>query len=113
MHDDVGESIVDDVGMSIVIPPLTEKELDAQIRELAQLLGWTTYHTWRSLHSEAGYPDLTLVRPPRVIFAELKTDRGKLSWSQRNWLELLGQCPGIEVYTWRPADWPAIERTLR
>jgi len=93
------------------MPPVTEKEFDAQIRQLARLLGWTTYHPWRSVHSEAGYPDLTLVRPPRLIFAELKADRGKLTWAQRNWLSLLEAC-GIECYVWRPADWKAIECTL-
>lgn len=80
--------------------------------QLAKLSGWTCYHTYRSDKSEPGFPDLLLVRPQRVIFAELKTDRGKLSQPQRRWLELLGGCDSVETYLWRPMMWAQIEKTL-
>lgn len=71
-----------------------------------------------------GFPDLVLVKPPRLIFAELKTAKGKTTAAQDRWLEALRDVsraldrqvtrPGdteptyaparVEVYLWRPAD---------
>lgn len=79
---------------------VTERELTAQVVELAKMLGWRRYHTWRSKHSAAGYPDETLVRD-RVIFLELKTETGRVSAEQRDWLRALDQA-NAEVYLIRP-----------
>jgi len=85
-------------------PPLSEKAFLQQVTGLASILGWHTYHPWLSIHSPRGWPDLALVRPPRLILAELKTAKGKVSESQERWAELLKACPGVEYYLWRPAD---------
>lgn len=83
---------------------------------LALALGWRGYHTHRSQHSPAGFPDLCLVRAGRLIFAELKTERGKTSTEQDAWLDDLDAVeaeleriyrsrPGVvSVYVWRPSD---------
>ena len=92
---------------------ITEKQFEAQVKHLAKLFGWLYYHTWRSFHSPAGFPDCVMVRPPRVIFAELKTEKGQVSPHQQEWLDLLGQCPGVEVYLWRPSDFKEIVECLR
>lgn len=92
--------------------PVREKDFLQAVRELAELLGWRCYHTWNSIHSPAGFPDLVLVRPPRIIFAELKVHNRKPTGAQREWLALLAQCP-VEVYLWTPADWNQIEHLLR
>ena len=92
---------------------LTEKQWLHQVTDLAKLYRWRTYHPWLSIHSARGWPDLALVRPPRLVLAELKTDRGKTTPSQDEWLELLGACPGVEVYLWRPADFNDVVRMLR
>lgn len=93
---------------------ITEKQLEAQVKDLAKLFGWKYYHTWRSIHSPAGFPDGVMVRPPRLIFAEFKSERGKVSLKQQEWLEILKQCQKLillshtqtlmmpEVYLWRP-----------
>lgn len=95
-----------------MLPPQTERSWQGQVVEAAQLLGWRTYHTYDSRRSDAGFPDLVLVRRPRVIFAELKSDRGKLTDDQRAWLQALDGC-NVERYVWRPSDWPKVERILR
>lgn len=92
---------------------LTEKQFEAQVRELAKLFRWLLYKTWRSQHSPAGYPDLTLVRPPRIVFAELKTAKGKTSPEQDKWLAILQSVPHIETYLWRPSDLDEIARILQ
>lgn len=94
---------------------MTEALLQDAVLDLARLLGWRTYHAWISVNSGAGYPDLTLVRNGRLVFAELKGPRGKLSPAQRDWLAVLGTVPGVEAYLWTPQMWHdgIIERVLR
>ena len=43
-------------------------------------------------------PDELWVRPPRLIYAELKAPDGRYSDEQRDTIELLQKVPGIEVY---------------
>jgi hypothetical protein len=95
------------------LPAMTEKEWLAQVRELAETLGWWCYHPYLSIHSPRGWPDLALCRPPRLILAELKRETGELSKSQVPVIELLRQCPGVEVYVWRPSDFDEVARVLR
>lgn len=94
----------------------TEKEFQASVIELARVNGFRDYHTHNSRHSAAGFPDLVLVRGDRLIFAELKTERGRVSEAQRAWLDDLTAvalaCSGVEVYIWRPSHWPHIARAL-
>ena len=89
---------------------MTEAELQETVREIAKTTGWLYYHTYRSKRSPAGFPDVVLVRPPRVIFAELKSDTGKLTKEQRTWIEALLFCG--EAYVWRPKDLELISAVL-
>lgn len=86
---------------------MTERQWQAQIVETAKYLGWWVYHTHDSRRSEPGFPDLVLVRPPRLIFAEVKTAAGRLTQAQQDTIVMLDQTCA-ESYIWRPADWPAI-----
>lgn len=95
------------------LPPITEKQFQAQVLDLARILGWHTYHPFLSKWSERGWPDLAMVRPPRLVFAELKSGKGILSAAQVKWLGLLGDCPGVESYVWRPENLDAIADVLR
>jgi hypothetical protein len=38
------------------------------------------------------------------VFAELKTKKGRIQPSQKEWLGDLERCEGVEVYVWRPDD---------
>lgn len=91
----------------------TEGSFQGQVEHAARQQGWKAYHTQYSIRSEAGFPDLVLVRPPRLIFAELKSlhPRSKLSAAQRSWLEALAGC-AVEVYLWTPRDWSTIHELL-
>lgn len=93
--------------------PLTEREFQRQVLDLALILGWTVYHPALSKWSERGWPDLALVRPPRLLFAELKRETGKTTEHQDRWLGLLAGVPGIEVHLWRPSDFDTIAAVLR
>jgi VRR-NUC domain len=90
-----------------------EKDWQQTVIEAATYAGWLHYHTQDSRGSDPGFPDLVLVRPPRVLFVELKTDAGRIQPAQRLWLTALEQCGTVEVYVWRPRDdWGTILRIL-
>jgi len=91
---------------------VTEKQFQRSVIDMARIAGWLAYHTYDSRRSEPGFPDLVLVKPPRLIFAELKSEKGRLTPAQRRWLARLRECRGIEVYLWRPRDWNSIVETL-
>lgn len=93
-------------------PKLSEKQFQAQVLQLANLSGWLYYHTHDSRRSQRGFPDLVLVRPPAVLFAELKSEGGDLRPEQTVWLEVLRGCESVEAALWRPSDWPEIEEML-
>ncbi len=95
-----------------IAPKLTEKAFMGQIVQLAKILGWSCFHCHDSRHSAKGFPDLCLVRPPKLIFAELKTDTGRVSAEQQQWLKHLQAC-GQDARLLRPKDWPEIEAMLK
>ena len=53
-----------------------------------------------------------MVRDGKLIFAELKTEKGNLTKAQAWWLAGLKQAHP-HVYVWRPSDWSEIEEVLR
>lgn len=105
---------------------VSEADFQVTVIKLAQYLGWKVAHFRgvRVLRANGGiryqtpvqgdgkgFPDLVLVRRNRLIFAELKSDTGKLSPEQRQWLEAL-KATGAEVYVWRMSDWDDIQALL-
>jgi hypothetical protein len=93
-------------------PRLTEKQFMARVVKYAELMGWHAYHTFDSRRSAPGFPDLVLIRRPRLVFAEIKTDRGTLTTPQFSMLVELREC-GQEAYVWRPAEFDQVARILR
>lgn len=101
-----------DLALDELIP---ERLLLDAVVEAARALGWLVHHDrpardrrgkWATaIQGDAGFPDLVLVRPPRVLFVELKAERGTLTVAQQGWLEAVSGCPGVECYVWRPRDW--------
>jgi hypothetical protein len=100
---------------------MSEAEFLKRVIELARLNGWLVAHFHDSRRQvrpgvfvgdryAAGFPDLVLVRE-RVVYAELKSDKGRLRPEQTVWLERL-QGAGAEAYVWRPANWVTIGQIL-
>jgi hypothetical protein len=98
---------------------MTEKELEDCICDLLDTFGIWYHHdrpartgrvdekgkpVWRNhFRGPKGIPDLLIVGE-RVIWAELKTQKGRPTPDQTEWLERLRRA-GAEVYVWRPVDW--------
>ncbi len=92
---------------------MTEAEWMAQVVDVANIYGWSwahfrpaqTRHGWRTPVSGPlgeGWPDLTLVKGRRLIFAELKRRSTRVTPEQSAVLAVLGIA--AEVYVWRPDD---------
>lgn len=59
-----------------------------------------------------GFPDFLFVRPGRLVYAEVKTGKGKLTKEQRRWRDAL-RAAGAEWHLLRPLnDWQAVEEVL-
>ena len=92
-------------------PEITERVWQSQLTGLAKTLHWRVYHTFLSRWSDAGFPDLVLIRE-RVIYCECKRESGKLSPPQVEWREAL-LAAGAEWYCWRPSDWDVAVEVLQ
>lgn len=91
----------------------TEKSFQQKVIDLARLQGWKVYHTYDSRRSEPGFPDLVLVKPGKLVFAECKTDSGKPTEAQKEWLIALAESSHPECYLFKPANWDKIETLLQ
>ena len=91
---------------------VSERDLREQIRDLCKLFGWRMYFSWTSLHSPRGFPDLVLVRDSVILAVELKSEKGKLTPEQEEWLLALSKA-GVKTFIWRPSDWDNIVSTLQ
>lgn len=89
----------------------SEKHFQAEVVKLAKANGWKVYHTWLSIRSEKGWPDLAMVRLDRTVFAELKKQKGKETHEQKAWRAAL-MLAGHDCRLWRPSCWEEIEATL-
>lgn len=91
---------------------MTEADYQKRITDLCDWLGLRWFHSGDSRRDScAGYPDLTIVGPGGLIFAELKTERGRVTDDQFDWLGALSAHQPALV--WRPSDWPLVEATLK
>ena len=96
---------------AIQLTEMLEKDWQSQVKELAAKLGYKrAYHTFDSRRSDSGFPDLVLVRD-RVIYLELKREKGKLSDSQIEWLTALINARA-EVYIARPRHLQLLAQVL-
>lgn len=84
---------------------MTEAELQNQILDLCKHMGLLAYHVYDSRRSVPGFPDLVIVGKRHVLYRELKTQRGRVSKEQDQWLEALHHA-GADASVWRPSDWP-------
>lgn len=91
---------------------ITEKQLYEFVRSAAKQFGWRVYHTLNSFGSHKGFPDLVLLNGQRIVWAELKAEKGKVSPDQVAWLsELRSVEPdsaGLWVYLWKPSHRDAV-----
>lgn len=96
-------------------PGLSEAAFARQVDQLAALFGYQLrYHTYDSRHSAKGFPDVVLVAPGagRLVFLELKSDKGYVTGEQLAWLAGL-RSAGLPAYVVRPRDFDALVSGLQ
>lgn len=94
---------------------MTEAELQDRILGLAGSLGLLSFHSTDSRRDIGkGFPDLVIVGPRGVLFAEEKDGGGQLKPDQVTWKYRL-LAGGARWVLWRPRDWDTgrIEAELR
>jgi hypothetical protein len=91
---------------------VNETQWRADVKRLARSGGWAIYYTPYSLGATPGWPDLALVKPPRVVLAELKTRRGRVRAGQEDTAYLLERCERVEYHLWRPENEGDVAATL-
>lgn len=97
LHDP--KAVSEDAFQSLVIAAATQN-------------GWLAYHTHDSRRSQAGFPDLVLVHQQLgVVYAELKSEKGKVSPAQQHWLLSL-TLAGQAAFVWKPSDWAQVRKIL-
>lgn len=96
-----------------------EAPLMEGVRSLAELYGWLHFHAPQCEHaarqSEPGFPDLILVRAPRLVAVEIKRALpDKPNVAQRHWLEQLDRVRYADSFILRPGPtFDAMEAELR
>jgi hypothetical protein len=101
---------------------LTEAQFQTWVIGVARWNRWMVQHSrpareasgaWSTpITGDPGFPDLVLAHKSfGTIFAELKTETGRVSPPQTAWIESLRL--GSEAYVWRPSDAQFIARRLR
>jgi hypothetical protein len=96
-------------------PTISEDDLKASVIDTFHIFKWRVAHFRPALTSKGwrtpvqadgkGWPDLFATRGPRAIVAELKSEKGRPTPEQEQWLADLASVPCIEVFVWRPSDW--------
>jgi VRR-NUC domain len=91
---------------------VSERSFQLAVVDLAMLCRWRVFHVHDSRRSAPGWPDLVCLRGARFVAAELKSAKGRVRREQREWLDAL-EVAGVQVFVWRPNDWPEIKRVLQ
>ena len=122
---------------------ISEKDFQQQVKDLARMLGWKTYHTYDSRRSDPDFPDLVMARrrpivdvmrmclpgtclvtPPMECVCIEKVIETRVIVAE---LKAEGKNPtpgqqqwldffkeiGVETYVWCPSDWETAQGLLR
>ena len=99
---------------------MTEEAFEDWLVELACRLGWAVHverkarsnRGWRTpIKGHKGFPDVVLAKGARILFRELKSERGVLEPAQEEWRDRL-LAAGADWAMWQPRDRDAIEKEL-
>ncbi len=97
---------------------VSESIFQTDVIKIARDLGYEVYHHTTAgtrcrkcgeysnrgrIVTSKGFPDLVLIRPDRLIYAELKSRTGKQAPEQKHWQALL-EANGAEYHLWKPEN---------
>lgn len=82
-----------------------EAHFQAALMDVARTCGWDAFHVWTSQHSEAGYPDTTLIRATELLAFELKMPGKAPTAAQQRWIDAFTRVQTVEARVVWPDDW--------
>lgn len=97
---------------AVVDAAQTEGEFQRQVIELAESLGWTVRHNADSRRTQAGEPDLELLRGATMLRLELKSEKGVVRPAQQFYIDRLRLVKFVYAEIVRPRDFDALKDTL-
>ena len=89
--------------VAVLAQAMTEAELQTKILRMCRDLGLRAWHCHIPQGSRKGLPDLIIVGPGGVLWRELKSEKGRVSDAQTDWLTDLTSA-GQDAAVWRPMD---------
>lgn len=102
--------------------PMTERQIEHNIKLSAEDLSFLFYHTHTSMHSSKGFPDVCIAGPlgsnaPSVLYYEVKTPVRKVTPEQLAWMITLRNAGLVARIVYEhehllPGKYPAFEATL-
>lgn len=99
---------------------MSETEWQHTVVDLARSCGFLVNHTRRAVvrdgrvatpNSQPGWPDLEILGHGRLIYAELKSETGRLRPEQKAVIAELERAE-VDVRVWRPRHWNSVVETL-
>lgn len=112
--------------MNQLLGQVTEDTFKDNVIKIATLYGWHVAHfrparmkdgSWVTpMQGDRGFPDLVLAKNGWVIFAELKSEKGRIAPEQAAWgVAIRGEGDGSHhrYFVWRPRDMDRIRKTLQ
>lgn len=95
---------------------VSEKVLQQQVEQLLLSHGWSSFHDLSGATSGSasmGFPDLVCIRGAEQLVLELKTEIGRVSLEQRQWLKRFELVKTSEARIIRPSDLDGLEQRLK
>jgi hypothetical protein len=102
----------------------SEEDFQKKVIDLSHMNGYRVAHFRKARKKNGdwitpvsadgkGWLDLVLVNGDKgdIIFAELKSEKGKMTKEQEEWFIRLSKC-SKSVYCWKPSNWDEIIRRL-
>lgn len=98
---------------------MNEAQWQQRITDTCDAMKLRWHHETDSRRSKSGFPDLVIVGPMGLMFLELKSETGKVTADQREWMDAL---QGVHLsaidghflaYVARPSDWDRVLMDLK
>jgi hypothetical protein len=103
--------------MNLLARAMTEDQLLTAAVEALTIFGWRWTHPRRSdkalTMGDPGLPDIIAVKPPDLLFVEVKSHAGRLSEAQSAWMADIRNCPAVGYFLLRPDTLDTFIRLLQ
>lgn len=117
-------NVPEEVSVSIIVTDADDLKEDDEflpaVVSFAERTGWRVYHPDKAkvrpgkhiTPGSRGFPDLVLVKPPRLVFLELKAQRGTRRPEQIEWMLDLQRVTEVQAFFAKPSEFEEVHNLL-